>query len=34
MFAHQYVNRLKIVAAMSDPISIGVRVLIAFHTSA
>ena len=34
MFAHQYVKRLKIVAAMSEPISIGVSVVIAFHTSA
>ena len=32
MFAHQYVKRLKIVAAMSVPISMGVRVVIAFHT--
>ena len=32
MFAHQYVKRLKIVAAISVPISRGVRVVIAFHT--
>ena len=34
MLAHQYVKRLKIVAAMSEPISIGVRLAIAFHTCA
>ena len=34
MFAHQYVNRLKIVAAISVPSSSGVRPLIDFHTCA
>ena len=32
-FAHQYVTRLKNVAATSDDVSIGVSVVIAAHTS-